>query len=53
MFLILDERKRPDIIRDEKRQISYPLLKVLKSPTLSDSVVEESSSEESSEDDDE
>jgi hypothetical protein len=53
MFLILEERKRPDIIRDENREISYPLLRVLKSQTLSDSVDDESSSyEESSEEED-
>lgn len=36
MFLILEE-KRPDIIRDEKRQISYALLDVVKPKDLTQS----------------
>lgn len=30
MFVILDEERRPDIIRDEGRRISYEVLDVVK-----------------------
>ncbi len=51
MFFILDEEKRPDIIRDESRNISYNLLNVVKQPRFSAPIVYSDSS--SSSDDDE
>jgi hypothetical protein len=30
MFFILDEDRRPDLIRDESRKVTYPLLEVVK-----------------------
>ena len=52
MFLILDEEKRPDIMRDERRHITYQVLDVVKErePNVSISIIESStSSDENSE----
>ena len=44
MFFILDEGQRPDIIRDEAKKVSYRLLKVVKEPSFSASIIDDSSS---------
>ena len=44
MFFILDEGQRPDIIRDEATKVSYRLLKVVKEPSFSASIIDDSSS---------
>lgn len=50
IIFILDEEKRPDIIRDEGRKITYPLLEVVKSRVMSEnnSILSSSSSSENS-----
>ena len=55
MFFILDEDQRPDIIRDEAKKVTYRLLKVVKEPSLSTSIIDDSSSSsgESSEEEEE
>ncbi len=50
MFFILDEGKRPDIIRDEGRNISYNLLNVVKQPRFSALIVDSDSSSSSDSD---
>ena len=49
MFFILDEERRPDLIRDEGRKVTYPLLEVVKKQRFSVSVVEDTSSSSSDE----
>ena len=44
MFFILDEGQRPDIIRDEAKKFSYRVLKVVKEPSFSTSIIDDSSS---------
>ncbi len=43
IFFILDEGQRPDIIRDEATKVSYRLLKVVKEPSFSASIIDDSS----------
>jgi len=53
-FIFSEENETPDLIRDEYRHISYPVLKVIKDdPRLSASLtIDEETSDESSEEDD-
>ena len=47
MFFLFDRTRRPDIIRDEGRKITYPILQVVKPHRFSASFEEDSSSESS------